>query len=134
MKRRDFVSGGLTAGPALLLTASSLGPASAPAGQFVHAVYFWMRADLDADERATFEQGLATLQGLPSVRAGYVGTPPPGERDIVDDSFDYALVLAFDDPDGHAAYQEHPDHERFRQQTEGFWKDIKIYDSITQAY
>lgn len=35
---------------------------------------------------------------------------------------------------GHAAYQAHPDHEVFRQQTVGFWEDIEIYDTLTRAF
>lgn len=136
MRRRRFVTSSLTASAALL-AGSACRPSSpadtpaAQAGQFVHCVYFWMRDDLSDADRATFEQGLETLKNLDSVTAGYVGTPPPGERDIVDDSFDYALVLAFADTAGHDAYQEHPDHETFRQQTVGFWRDIKIYDMLT---
>ena len=116
------------------MPSSLASPAPVKAGRFVHCVYFWMRDDLTADERLIFEQGLATLAGLKTVRAGYIGTPPPSQRGIVDGSFDYALVVAFDDPAGHAAYQEHADHEVFRQETKGFWQDIKIYDTITQDF
>ena len=134
MKRRDFVKSSLAASPALLATMPTSLSSKAPvqAGQFVHCVYFWIREDLTEEERETFKQGLTMLANLETVRAGYIGTPPPSERDIVDGSYDYALVLAFDDSAGHDAYQEHPDHETFRQQTTGFWRDIKIYDLITQ--
>ncbi|MEM1268590.1 MAG: Dabb family protein [Bacteroidota bacterium] len=133
MNRRDFVSRSAVAGSALLIAggATSSAAAAPKPGQFVHCVYFWMRPDLSTEERALFERGLQMLKAIDTVRAGFVGTSPPAERGIVDDSYDYALVLAFDDSAGHEVYQVHPDHEQFRQDTVGFWQDIKIYDTIT---
>lgn len=133
MKRRAFVKSSLAASPALLATMSTspMSTSSRQAGQFVHCVYFWMREDLSEEERETFEKGLAMLARLETVRHAFIGAPPPSQREIVDGSYDYALVLAFDDAEGHDAYQVHADHELFRQQTVGFWRDIKIYDTIT---
>jgi sugar phosphate isomerase/epimerase len=104
-------------------------PASS-ASMFVHAVYFWLREDLQAAERETFVAELHHLIALPSVRHGYVGVPAATDRPIIDRSYSYALVVVFDDQAGHDAYQVHPVHDRFRETCGSFWTRVQIYDSV----
>ncbi|MFN5582317.1 Dabb family protein [Gemmatimonas sp.] len=96
----------------------------------VHAVYFWLRDDLTADERAFFETTLRSLQGIPSATHCWIGQPAETDRPVIDRSYTWALVLAFDDMAAHDAYQVDPAHQAFVSGCKPLWKQVKIYDSI----
>ena len=98
---------------------------------FIHSVYFWEKHDLSPAERAEWEKGLRSLVGIETVRHGWIGTPAPTDRPVIDRSYTYALTLAFDDVKGHDVYKEHPVHDVFRETCARFWREVVIYDSVT---
>ena len=96
----------------------------------VHNVYFWLKEDLTADNRAAFLQGLESLRAIETVREMYVGTPAPtAVRPVVDRSYDVALTVILDDLAGHDVYQDHEIHEAFVKQCSSFWTRVQIYDA-----
>ena len=97
---------------------------------FVHAVYFWLREDLTAVERATFEAGVQSLRTIASVDQAYIGVPAPTDRPVIERGYAKALVLVFADEAAHDAYQIDPIHDRFRSECGSFWTSVRIYDSI----
>ena len=94
----------------------------------VHTVLFWLRKDLAKQELAEFHRDLSTLPGVPSVRHGFIGTPSPTDRPVIDSSYSYGLTLAFDNLAGHDAYQTHPTHLAFVERNKDKWTRVQIYD------
>ena len=79
-----------------------------------HTVYFWLKDGLTDADRKSFEAGMRSLAGAPTVRRVFTGTPAATpSRGVVDNSFDYNLVLWFDDVAGHDAYQVSETHLKF---------------------
>ena len=97
---------------------------------FVHAVYFWLRADLTAAETRRLDAGLRSLRAIDGVEHGYVGVPAATDRPVIERSYSRALVLVFADEAAHDAYQVHPVHDRFRAECGGYWTAVRIYDSV----
>ncbi len=97
---------------------------------FVHAVYFSLRADLQAAERDQFVAGLHALRGIEGVQRGYIGVPAPTDRPVIARDYSYALVLVFADQAAQDVYQDHPVHDRFRDECSGYWDAVRIYDSV----
>ncbi len=97
---------------------------------FVHCVYFWLKPGLDEASVQAFERGLQSLVEIPDVRFGSWGTPADTDRPIIDRSYSYGLICAFDDADGHDAYQVHADHDTFRETCSGYWQQVRIYDFV----
>lgn len=95
---------------------------------FVHCVYFWLKPDLDDESLEVFKRGLESLVKIPSVRFGEWGTPAATDRPVIDRSYSYGLVCAFDDEPGHDEYQVHPDHDAFRETCSSMWEQVRIYD------
>lgn len=95
---------------------------------FVHCVYFWLKPDLTPAERDAFTQGVQNLLRIPDIKNGWVGKPAATSREVIDSSYDWALVVAFEDEKGHDAYQVHPLHDVFRENCHTFWTQVKIYD------
>ena len=98
---------------------------------FIHSVYFWLRDDLSADATQRFVDGIRSLTTIESVAQGFIGTPASTDREIIDRSYSYALVVSFADEAAHDAYQVHPVHDRFREQCAGSWSRIVIYDAVS---
>ena len=97
----------------------------------VHTVYFWLRPDLSAQQRADFRKGVESLGGIKAVDKIYVVTPAKTEkRPIIDDSYSFALTIVCKDLAGHHAYQVDPLHDAFRNNFHTFWTRVQIYDSV----
>ena len=97
---------------------------------FVHCVYFWLKSGITAGELEQYVKGVKSLTTIGGVRHGWVGTPADTDRAVIDRSYSYALIVAFDDKAGHDAYQVDPVHDRFRE-LHHLWTDVKIYDFVT---
>lgn len=95
----------------------------------VHSVYFWLD-DIGEEERSRFKEGLKALTGIDLVKKGFVGVPAEKDRAIVDNSYDFSLVLFFEHHEDEKAYQDHPIHQEFLNDCESFWDDIVVYDSV----
>lgn len=97
----------------------------------MHTVYFWLNDDVDEASAKNFEDGVWSLEGIPTVKRMFVGpaasTP---SRGVTDNSFDYALSIWFDDVAGHDVYQTHPIHLKFVEEQEAKFKRVQVYDNV----
>lgn len=76
-----------------------------------HVVIFRTR---NKEKAPLILEGLETLKKIEGVKFFHMGSPAPSARAVVDDFFDYALVVAFDDDEqGLARYATHPVHVNF---------------------
>jgi hypothetical protein len=98
---------------------------------FAHCVYFWLEDDCSDDEIQQFEDGLRMLVGMDLVNDSFVGVPANTPREVVDNSYDYALFLWFDDKETQDAYQGHATHKKFVRDCKPLWKRVQVYDSTT---
>ena len=95
----------------------------------VHSVYFWLRDGLSEEEKGRFYKGLLELKNIPSVVDLYVGIPAKTQkRQILDDSYTYAVVVIFQDIAGHDSYQVHPVHQEFLRNFSSYWERVIVYD------
>jgi hypothetical protein len=98
---------------------------------FLHSVYFWLHDDLSPAATTRFVDGIRSLCTIETVQQRFIGVPAGPSREIIDQSYSYALVLSFADRAAHDAYQEHPIHDTFRERCGGSWKKVVIYDAVS---
>jgi Stress responsive A/B Barrel Domain len=98
---------------------------------FVHVVNFWLKKGLNEAERAQFVTGVKTLGTVDGVKIFNVGAPANTDRPVIDRSYDYCLLTAFDDEAAHDYYQIAPIHLKFIDDCKHLWETVLIYDSIT---
>jgi hypothetical protein len=98
---------------------------------FVHAVYFWGQPDLTDADREDWLKGLQTLPGIETVQQGFVGVPADTHRDVVENTYTFALILVFLDKNGHDRYQAHLTHLAFVETCARYWRKVIVHDSIT---
>ena len=51
---------------------------------------------------------------------------------MVDASYDYALIIHFDNQEAHDAYQVDPIHLKFVDDHKADWERVTVYDSATE--
>lgn len=96
----------------------------------VHTVYFWLKPELTAAQRADFRHGVESLSGIKAVEKIYVGAPAKTvKRPIIDDSYSIALTVICKDVAAHDAYQVDPIHLAFVEKCRTFWNRVQIYDA-----
>jgi len=95
-----------------------------------HCVYFWLKPELTAAQRADFRRGVETLTRIQAAAKVEVGVPAATERrPVIDASYDVALIVICPDVAAHNAYQVDPLHLAFVEQYKTFWTRVQIYDS-----
>ncbi|MEL6671555.1 MAG: Dabb family protein [Bacteroidota bacterium] len=93
---------------------------------FVHHVLFWLK---EGSDKAGMRKGLESLRGIESIEAIYIGEPVASERPVVDDSFDFSLMVVLKDLAGHDAYQVDPLHQQFFKDCSSMWAKVVVYDA-----
>ncbi|MEQ9299916.1 MAG: Dabb family protein [Cyclobacteriaceae bacterium] len=131
-KRRSFVKkSALGFAGWLGLSSFSKSQAGSLGGDFVHTVYFWMKAPEDTPSNTLFTTNLRIfLDAVDVIQSYHIGVPANTPRDVVDNSYSFALIVTFTDKAAHDVYQEHAIHKKFIADTQHLWTKVQIYDSI----
>lgn len=95
-----------------------------------HVVIVWLKAEYQTPEYLQrLNAETAKLAKLPGVLALNQGAAIASERPMVDDSFDYAVLMTFASPEDMVAYTSHPLHRAFiRNFIAGKVTKLTIYD------
>ena len=88
-------------------------PAGEVGGKFVHSVYFWL-VDETMPTRGKFvTEVLGYLKEIEVIRTRHLGRPAGTDREVVDNSYSYCMIVTFDSSEDHDIYQDHEAHQRF---------------------
>tara|TARA_Y100000588_G_scaffold249675_1_gene264170 strand:- start:712 stop:1014 length:303 start_codon:yes stop_codon:yes gene_type:complete len=80
---------------------------------FSHIVIFWTKADLPGSTEALLAGAEQYLKPCPGVLHYHCGRMAESPRDVVDQTYQVALNLVFENKAAQDAYQEHPLHVEF---------------------
>jgi hypothetical protein len=95
-----------------------------------HCVYFWLKPELTANQRAEFRRGVESLKEIKSIEKVSVGVPAgTTRRPVIDSSYDVALIVECKDVAAEGAYQVDPLHLAFVEKFKTFWTRVQIYDA-----
>jgi hypothetical protein len=98
-------------------------------GPFYHVVFFWLVND-SGEVKSSFEKELRTfIKGVKEIRTSHIGRPADTDREVIDNSWSYSLILSFDSKKEQDIYQEHPLHLQFIENASSLWKKVLVYDS-----
>ena len=101
--------------------------------EFIHTVFFWMKDGVTDEQKKTFaDKGLMALSKISSISQFYYGPPAMTPREVVDNSYDFALVCHFKDQAAHDAYQDDPIHLKFIEDFKDLWEKVQVYDNLDQ--
>jgi len=98
----------------------------------VHTVYFWFTNEATEEDSRNFYEELKKLSTISLIKQKFIGVPASTEqRDVIDNSYDYAITFVFENEEDEKAYQEHPDHLEFIDENAHLWEKVRVYDAIT---
>lgn len=95
---------------------------------FIHSVYFWFKEGTTPEQLETFYADTEKLSEIEVVKALYTGKPASTDRPIVERSYDFAVIVHFEDLAGHDVYQKHPIHLELLEKHASLWERIMITD------
>lgn len=99
----------------------------------IHSVFFWLKEDLTEEEQKAFLAGVESLREISAIGNMYVGPVAPTEaRGVVDNSYNIALIVHFDDVAGQDAYQVDPIHLKFVDEQQDKWTKVIVYDNLVE--
>ena len=99
-------------------------------GKFVHSVYFWL-VDETMPTRGKFvTEALKYLKEIDVIRTRHLGRAAGTERDVVDNSYSYCMILTFDSKEDHDIYQAHAAHQQFIENASSLWTRVVVFDSV----
>ena len=110
--------------------AATITPSTPPG--FVHTVFFWLREDITDAEREAFLAYLNKLKTIEVIRTAYIGRPAGTPREVVDNTYDYAWIVHFDNAADQDAYQVHPVHLQFVEAQQSAWTRVQVYDTVVE--
>jgi len=82
-----------------------------------HIVIIWLKQPGLTDAQDTIIKASQALKTIPGVMALKSGKAVPSQREIVDSSFDVALIVSFADQAALDAYLTHPLHLQLLEET-----------------
>lgn len=137
-ERRSFIRklGGLAALLALPLPGKSAesnkepGKNKEPEGNFMHVVFFWL-IDEENETRNKFLSELRKfIDNVDLIKTKHIGSPADTNREVIDSTWSYSLILSFKSKKEQDLYQEHPLHKKFIENASSLWEKVQVYDSI----
>lgn len=117
---------------ALLFPASGFTELVSPApGRVAQVVIVWLKDHGNQTARNRYIEGTKALSKLPMVQSYRVGTVLPGGRNIVDSSYDLAIVATFKNRRKFDEYLKHPDHDKIiAEKLKPLVDKIIVYDFV----
>lgn len=97
---------------------------------FVHHVFFWMKPGSDDISRAALAEGIQQLQSIDLPHTFHLGVAADTDRDVIDRSYDFSLLMIFNNAADEQEYQQHPTHLQFIESCRHLWEKVVVYDSI----
>ena len=139
--RRKFIRklGGITALLALgsSARATNLNPSKAGfrdskelEGGFLHMVFFWLINDTPEVKKQFLKELKEFVRQVEAIKKVHIGPPANTDRDVIDNTYSYSLVLTFESKKEHDIYQEHAAHKKFIENASTLWEKVLVYDSV----
>jgi len=99
-------------------------------GGFFHIVFFWL-VDDTAEVKDKFLKELNNfVNEVDEIKKVHIGPPADTDRDVIDNTYSYNMLLTFDSKKQQDIYQDHPAHKKFIENASSLWKKVLVYDSV----
>ena len=130
MKRRNFLLA-----PMVLVTAPTWANTvqsdeNIESSTIVHVVNFWLKKDLSEKEKKNFVGFFEDLRKIDVIKTLNYGVPAQtNPRPVVDNSFDYTLIVTFKNLKDITIYETHPIHLKAIEKYQHLWTKVMVKDT-----
>ena len=99
-------------------------------GSFVHVVYFWLKEPTNNEIRQKFVKSLSNfIDNSAFIQSKHIGTPADTNREVIDNSYTYCLIVTFNSKEDQDKYQAEEGHIKFLEESKVLWEKVLVYDS-----
>jgi len=96
----------------------------------VHVVNFWLKKELREKEKKNFVGFFEELRKIDVIKTLNYGVPAPtNPRPVVDNSFDYTLIVTFKNLKDITIYETHPIHLKAIEKYQHLWTKVMVKDT-----
>ena len=99
-------------------------------GGFFHIVYFWLVSDTPEVKKEFLKELTQFIDQVDEIKKVHIGPPADTDREVIDNTYSYNLLLTFESKKEHDIYQEHPAHKKFIENASSLWTKVLVYDSV----
>jgi hypothetical protein len=99
-------------------------------GGFFHMVFFWLINDSQEVEKQFLKELKSFVAQVEEIKKVHIGPPANTDRDVIDNTYSFSLVVTFDSKKEHDIYQSHAAHIKFIENASSLWKKVLVYDSV----
>lgn len=98
---------------------------------FYHNVFFWLKEPDNPKNCLLFETSLQSfLDNSVYKKTSVITKPAQTNREVVDNSYTYGLLVSFETKKEHDLYQEEEAHQQFLKEASHLWNKVQIFDSL----
>ena len=95
-----------------------------------HMVFFWLVDDTPEVKKTFLMELYQFVDQVDEIKKVHVGPPADTDRDVIDNTYSFNMVITFDSKKEHDIYQEHPAHKKFIENASSLWEKVLVYDSV----
>ncbi|MGJ1237892.1 MULTISPECIES: Dabb family protein [Sphingobacterium] len=96
----------------------------------VHVVNFWLKKELSEKEKKNFVGFFEELRKIDVIKTLNYGVPAQtNPRPVVDNSFDYTLIVTFKNLKDITIYETHPIHLKAIEKYQHLWTKVMVKDT-----
>lgn len=99
-------------------------------GGFFHIVFFWLVDDTAEVKKEFLKELNLFIDQVDEIKKVHVGPPAKTDRDVIDNTYSYNLLITFDSKKEHDIYQDHAAHKKFIENASSLWEKVVVYDSV----
>ncbi len=98
---------------------------------FYHNVFFWLKEPISKESCLEFENALKKFLNTTTYPIKSAITKPAHtQREVVNNSYTYGLLVEFETKEKHDLYQQEESHEQFLHEASHLWEKVQIFDSL----
>ncbi|MEN8227571.1 MAG: Dabb family protein [Bacteroidota bacterium] len=99
-------------------------------GKFIHVVFFWLVNDHKETTTRFLGELRKFIDNVDLIKTKHIGSPADTNREVIDSTYSYSLILSFDSEKEQELYQEHHLHKAFIENASSLWEKVLVYDSL----
>lgn len=96
---------------------------------FYHVVYFWLKDTSEANKKTFLGYLKEYTSTIDVIQDAFIGTPAATDRPVIDNTYTFSMVMAFNSKADQDIYQEHAAHVAFVEKAQHMWSKVQVYDS-----
>jgi len=95
---------------------------------FVHSAYFWFKEGVSQERIEAFIKDAEQLKEIETVQGFFSGPPAPTTREVIENTYDFAVVFLFKDLEAQEFYQKAPLHLEMIEKHSDIWERVMVTD------